>query len=107
MAALKVRFTRHARQDFDGILGFIAQADPEGAAKLSLRIEELIDRMAALPESGRKIPEAPEHSAREWVVVPLLRIFYRVDEQAGTLWILRAMRAERQFQAEQLDPLEP
>ncbi len=103
MAALKVRFTRHARQDLHEILGFIAQADLDAAANLALRIEELIGRMAAFPESGRRIPEAPEHPAREWVVVPLLRIFYRVDEGAGTLWILRAMRAERQFEAGSLE----
>ena len=100
MAALTIRFTLTASQTLDEILGFIAQDNPEAAAKLAGRIEHGLKRLASFPASGRKIPEAPERREREVVVPPAVRLFCRVD---GTvLWMLYAMRSEQAFDTEML-----
>ena len=100
MAALKVHITRNASGDLDEILGFIAQDNPDAASKLEERIEPSIYRVASFPRSGRKIPEAPERRERELVVPPVVRIFFRVEND--TLWVLNAIRAEHAFQQEDL-----
>jgi plasmid stabilization system protein ParE len=100
MAALKIQFTLTASQTLDVILGFIAQENADAASKLAKRIEHGIHRLASFPDSGRKIPEAPEHRERELVVPPSVRIFCRVD--GGTLWVLYAMRSEQAFDIEML-----
>lgn len=103
MAALTIHLTVTAMQTLDGILGFIAQDNPDAASKLSQRIEQGINRLASFPDSGRKIPEAPEHRERELVIPPSVRIFCRID--GDTLWVLHALRAEQAFHPEMLQPL--
>lgn len=98
MAPLKIRFTLTASRKLDEILGFIAQENPDAAGKLSERIEHGLDRLSAFPDSGRKIPEAPERRERELVVPPCVRIFYRVEGE--DLVVLHAMRSEQSFQGE-------
>lgn len=100
MATLKLRLTRTAARRLDEILGFIAQDNPEAAARLSVSIEAALERVAIFPASGRRIPEAPERPEREVLVPPCVRIFYRVEEK--DLWILFAMRSEQEFHAEAL-----
>lgn len=100
MAALKVHLTRKALGELDEILGFIAQDNPDAASKMEERIEHSINRVASFPGSGRKIPEAPERRERELVVPPVIRIFFRVEND--TLWVLHAIRAEHAFQSEDL-----
>lgn len=101
MAALKLHLTLTASRRLDEILGFIAQDNPDAADKLSEAIEGALERVASFPASGRRIPEAPERPEREVMVVPCVRIFYRVDGK--TLWVLFAMRAEQEFHSEVLD----
>jgi plasmid stabilization system protein ParE len=100
MAALKIRLTLNAMRELDEILSFIAQDNPDAASKLEERIEHSINRVASFPESGRKIPEAPERRERELVVPPLVRIFFRV--KGDTLWVLHAMRSEQAFHEDQI-----
>lgn len=100
MAALKIRLTRNALGGLDEFLGFIAQENPDAASMLEERIEHYLNRVASFPDSGRKIPEAPERKERKLVVPPSVRIFFRVE--AGTLWVLHAIRAEQAFQEEDL-----
>lgn len=101
MAALKLHLTLTASRRLDEILGFIAQDNPEAADHLSATIEAALERVAAFPASGRRIPEAPERVEREVVVPPCVRIFYRVEGK--TLWVLFAMRAEQEFHIEALE----
>lgn len=106
MAALTIRLTQKAIRELDDILGFIAQDNPDAASRLEARIEHSINRVAAFPETGRKIPEAPERRERELVVPPSVRVFFRTE---GTvLWVLHAMRSEQAFSPEPLqDDLSP
>lgn len=105
MAALKLRLTLTASRRLDDILGFIAQENPEAANKLSERIEQALERILSFPNSGRRIPEAPERPEREVVVPPCVRIFYRIE--AKNLWVLLAMRAEQEFHSDQLEGESP
>lgn len=99
MAALRVRFTHRARKDLREILGFIAEDNPDAAERLSHRVEEGLLRVAQFPESARRIPEALERRERD-LVIPPLRLFYRVEGEV--LWVMMAIRAEREFRAEDL-----
>lgn len=100
MATLKVHITRKALGELDEILGFIAQDNPDAASELEERIEHSINRVASFPGSGRKIPEAPERRERELVVPPVIRIFFRVGNDA--LWVIHAIRSELAFQQDDL-----
>jgi plasmid stabilization system protein ParE len=95
MAALTVHLTATAERRLHEILDFIAEDNPDAAAKLAGRIEHSINRLASFPGSGRKIPEAPERQERELVIPPAVRIFYRVE--GGALWILYATRSEQEL----------
>lgn len=95
MAPLKIRFTLAASRNLNEILGFIAQENLDAAGKLSERVEQGLDRLSVFPDSGRKIPEAPERRERELVVPPCVRIFYRVEGE--NLVVFYAMRAEQTF----------
>ncbi len=101
MATLKLRLTLTASRRLDEILGFIAQDNPEAADRLSSSIEAALERVAAFPASGRRIPEAPERPEREVLVPPCVRIFYRVEGK--DLWVLLAVRSEQEFHAEALE----
>lgn len=95
MAKVIIRFAITAREELDEILGFIALDNPQAAAKLSLKIEKGISRLAEFPASGRLIPEEPSSRAREVVIPPIIRVFYRVEGQV--VRILHVMRGEHSF----------
>lgn len=99
MAALKIYFTTRARREMREILGFIAQDNPKAASDLASRIMQGLEHKARFPNSGRVIPEAPEHPARE-LVMPPCRVFYLVDK--ASLFVLSISRAERMLRIEQL-----
>ncbi len=101
MATLNLAYTAKAIRLLHEILGFVAQENPDAASKISERIEHGLDHLCVFPDSGRKIPEAPERSERELVIPPCVRIFYRVD--GDTLWVIHAMRAEQAFKIVPLD----
>ena len=100
MATLKIQFTDRALHEMREILGYIAQDNPLAAGKLADLIIKGLEHKARFPKSGRRIPEVPKHHARE-LVVPPCRTFYSVD--AKFLHVLSMMRAEKQFDVEQLE----
>jgi plasmid stabilization system protein ParE len=94
MANLTLRFALSARADLNEILSFIAMDNPNAAAKLATKVEKGLSRLVEFPDSGRLVPEEPTSRARE-VVVPPLRIFYRVE--GDVVRILHVMRGEHSF----------
>ncbi len=92
MANLTLRFALSARADLNEILACIAMDNPGAAAKLATKVEKGLSRLVDFPESGRLVPEEPSSRARE-VVVPPLRVFYRVE--GGVVLILHVMRGEQ------------
>jgi toxin ParE1/3/4 len=95
MARLTLRFAVSARAELNDILGYIALANPVAAAKLATQIESSLQRLLECPESGRLIPEESTSRARELVVPPLIRIFFRVE--GSVVRVLHIMRAEQSF----------
>ncbi len=100
MATLKILFTDRALREMREILGFIAQDKPDAATALAGQIMKSLESKARFPKSGRRIPEAPEHPARE-LVLPPGRIFYITNDK--TLHVLSLMRSERQFRPSRLE----
>jgi toxin ParE1/3/4 len=94
MANLTLRFALSARADLTEILAFIAMDNPSAASKLATQVEKGLRRLVDFPESGRLVPEEPSSRARE-VVVPPLRIFYRLE--GDIIRILHVMRGEHSF----------
>lgn len=81
---MKVRFTPSARARFLAGLDYIKVDNPLAASAFLARAKQSLRRLAAYPQSGRKIPEFPELAHRE-VVVPPYRFFYRVEK--SIVWI--------------------
>ena len=82
------------------VLGFIAQDNPDAASSLAEQMLNGLDQKSRFPQSGRVIPEAPEHPARE-LVMPPCRIFYLADQVS--LHVLSIMRSERLFRIKNLE----
>ena len=99
MATLKILFTDRALREMREILGFIAQDNPDAASTLAGQILKSLEHKARFPKSGRRIPEAPDHAARE-IVLPPCRIFYSTNDKA--LHVLGLMRSEQQFRLTRL-----
>ena len=74
---MKVRFTRPARDDLDGIFKYIAKDNPAAASRV---VTHLIDRALALDQSPYQGREVDEPNARV-IIVPRFRyfIFYTVE----------------------------
>ena len=100
MAALKVLITSRARRELREILGFIAQDNPDAASKFFGQVMKGLEHKAKYPNSGRVIPETPEHHARE-MIMPPCRVFYIYDKV--NLHVLSIMRSERLFTENQLE----
>ena len=78
------RFTPQARDQFLGVLAYIAAQDEIAAAALLLRVERALQRLTRFPYSGRRIPEFPRESTREVVIRPY-RLFYEIASDG--VWI--------------------
>jgi plasmid stabilization system protein ParE len=59
-------------------INFIHQDNPIAAANFQERVEKTLHRLEKYPDSGRRIPEYPELSYRELLVLPY-RFFYKID----------------------------
>jgi toxin ParE1/3/4 len=90
----KVIWTEPALDDLDAIAGHIA-LDKVGAAKRLVRqVFVRVEQLAVFPQSGGKPRELSGTPYRQ-MVVPPLRIFYRVE--AEKVYIVYVMRSERRF----------
>jgi plasmid stabilization system protein ParE len=94
---VKVRFTPSARSQFLAKLEHVNAENPAAAAALLGRVKKSLRRLAAHPQSGRRIPEFPELKHREVIVSPY-RFFYRVEKSA--VWIVGVWHGAQQTTAE-------
>lgn len=90
----RIVWTEPALGDLDEIADYISLDKPEAARRLVRRVFERVDRLERYPNSGSVPPELKETGYRH-LVVPPLRIFYRY--QRGVIYIVYAIRGERQF----------
>jgi toxin ParE1/3/4 len=86
---MKVEYSRRAISDIHNIAAFYARSDyPAVGEDVATRIQQVVDRIARLPLSGRPVAERP--GVR---VVPLLRyrwnIFYAVSSETVRILHIR------------------
>lgn len=96
---MKVVWTRQARARLAAIEDYIAQDDPEAAARWANRLMQRTKALGSFPESGRRIPERPRSPLRE-VVVGNYRIVYSIG--AKRLEVLTVFEGHRLLPTEDL-----
>lgn len=95
----KVIWAEPALQDLDQIADYIALDDPDAANKLVRKVFEQIDLLENFPEMC-SVPHDLPNSRYRHLVLPPLRIFYRVEE--NVVFIVYVMRSERNLEIEDL-----
>jgi len=98
----QIIWTDPALSNLDEIADYIALDNFPAAQRLVQRVFSEVDRLEQFPESGRIPPELTYSLYREVVLEPC-RIFYRYDKNKGEVYILHAMRSERQLRKYLID----
>ena len=91
-ASLNIIWTEPALADLDRIADYISLDKPDAANRLVRRVFESVERLANFPESGSRPRELSGTTYRH-LVIPPLRIFYRVHEKQ--IFIIYFMRGEK------------
>lgn len=96
----RVVWSKHAHDDFRGIIGYIAQDDPAAARNVAVRIDRTIQTLAASP-TGR---QGRVSGTYEKVVrgMPYIVAYALGDEPKGheTVTILRVIHGARDWREE-------
>lgn len=88
-------WTRRAIEDVQSIQQFIAQDSPHYAQLVTQRLIASVERLPALPQSGRIVPEINDPAVRE-VILGSYRIVYRlVREEIHIVAVHHAARLLR------------
>ena len=88
-------WTRRAIEDVQSIQQFIAQDSPHYAQLVTQRLIASVERLPALPQSGRIVPEINDPAVRE-VIRGTYRIVYRlVREEIHIVTVHHAARLLR------------
>jgi toxin ParE1/3/4 len=89
----RITWSPQSLRDLESIHAYIA-GDSFRYADLTIRrIVAAVERLAALPESGRMVPERNQHDTRE-VIVGGFRVVYRLRPQAVEIvTVFRGSRA--------------
>lgn len=90
---MRVRFSELALADLEEIAAYINQDSPAAAQRVINRIEEVCEKLGAVPGMGC-VSELPP--ARKFVVPPWrYKIIYEIDEDAQQVVILRVYHGAR------------
>ncbi len=85
-------WTRRAIEDVQSIKRFIAQDSPHYAELVTQRLISSVERLPALPQSGRIVPEINDPTVRE-VIHGSYRIVYRlIREEIHIITVHHAAR---------------
>lgn len=88
----RLRWSRRARRELLAIAEYIARDDPSAARRWVNRLRERARAAAAVPSSGRRVPELGRNDVRE-VLVRSYRIVYRVlDDEIHVLTVFEGHR---------------
>lgn len=96
MRTYNVLVTPDAYGDLAGIRDYIAQGlgSPEDARSALHSIRMTIASLATMPSRGRKVEREPWRSRDvRRILSGRLFVFYRVDEDAGTVYVLNVIHA--------------
>jgi addiction module RelE/StbE family toxin len=89
---MRIEWTEPAMHDMAALRDYIASDSPRHAQRFIRRIFEHVERLAAYPELGRRVPEAGRNDIRE-LVYQGYRIIYRVSQtKVDILTVLHGSR---------------
>lgn len=83
---MQVVWTDPAVERVEEIAVYIAQDDPDAAARWAIELFDAVERLAQFPESGRAVPEFGLREVRE-IIFGAYRVFYRVGSAEEVLSI--------------------
>lgn len=92
-------WTEPALEDLDRIADYISLDDPQAAKRLVRKVFERVGHLERFPEMG-PCPKELRGTEYRHLVIPPLRVFYRVD--GGSVFLIHVMRTERMFRMEDL-----
>jgi toxin ParE1/3/4 len=99
---LRLRWSERAREDLEAIADFIGQDDPLAARRWIARLQVRARQAAALPTTGRIVPEWNDPRVRE-VLVRTYRVIYL--GQRGAVHVLTVVEGHRRLPPpDELDP---
>lgn len=90
MEALSLRFAKRAERQVDEILAFITLDNPDAAQKIVEHIEDLMAKVLAYPEMGRRALDGLPY--REVSAYPCRLIYRRI---ANVIWVVVILRVEQ------------
>ena len=90
----QIIWSPQALSDLKSIRTYIAEDSPRYADLVVGRIIKAVERLAAFPESGRKVPERDDPEIREVIERPY-RVVYRL--RTGTVEVVTVFRGSRQL----------
>ena len=94
----QVMYTAGARKDLKNIFKYISEEllAPENAAGQTNRIMAAIRTLDVMPKRNRLYEEEPWHSqGLRFLPVDHYLVFYRIDDEAGMVYIVRIMYGGR------------
>ena len=105
MTRRRVRWTRSARRDLEGIVAYLADRSPQAALATLDRLEARAKSLTTLADRGRVVPELRRLHIRQYreLLVPPYRVIYRVS--GALVWILVLVDARRNLEDVLLDRL--
>jgi plasmid stabilization system protein ParE len=88
--------TKEALADLEGIAEYIRQRSPQNAVAVADAILNAIDSLAYMPSRFKRVGKSRKRGTdiHAMVVRPFI-IYYRVDEQPGTVHILSVVHGAR------------
>ena len=98
MTRSRVRWTRSARRDLEGIVAYLADRSPQAALSILDRLEARAKSLNTLADRGRIVPELGRLHIRQYreLMLTPYRVIYRV---AGTrVWVLVVVDARRNLE---------
>ena len=81
---MQVVWTDPALERVNEIAVYIAQDDPDAAARWTVELFGAVERLVDFPESGRVVPELGSRQVRE-LIFGAYRVFYRVGSTVDVL----------------------
>lgn len=105
MTRRRVRWTRSARRDLEGIVAYLADRSPQAALATLDRLEARAKSLTTLADRGRVVPELRRLHIRQYreLLVPPYRVIYRVS--GALVWVLVLVDARRNLEDVLLDRL--
>jgi plasmid stabilization system protein ParE len=82
--------------DLADIVRYIAQHNPDAAARLGFELITRAEGLATFPELGRVVPEFRRPELRE-IICRSYRIIYRLDHRNNQIQIVRFWHGARGF----------